>query len=146
MKKILPIIVIILIIAGLTWMWQTKKEKEYFGNEFEKKDLIHITTPRPNEVIKSPLTITGETRGVWFFEGSFPIVLVNWDGLIIAEWYATAQGEWMTNDFVPFEATLTFETPNYPKGLSNGSLILKKDNASGLPEHDDALEIPIRFE
>ena len=111
-------------------------------------DLITLTTPLPNSVVANPLLISGSARGNWYFEGSFPIVLTNWDGLIIAEGYATALGEWMTKDFVPFSATLEF-TSLYPgKGqdfMKRGSLILKKDNPSGLPENDDALEIPIQF-
>ena len=176
MKKILPIIILILIITSLTMVWQLKNRKkievanfeecarlgnpimesyprqcrfnektftENIGNELEKNNLIRITTPRPNDVIKSPLEITGEARGVWFFEANFPIVLTDWDGLIIAESYATAQSEWMTKEFVPFKATLIFKNPQYK---NNGTLILKKDNPSGLPEHDDALEIPILFD
>lgn len=117
---------------------------ENIGNELEKTDLIRITTPRPNQTIKSPLTITGEARGGWFFEASFPVFLTDWDGRIIAQGIATAKSDWMTADFVPFEAVLTFTVdPNvYSK---RGSLILKKDNPSGLPEHDDALEIPVVF-
>lgn len=114
----------------------------------EKAELIKLTTPAPLSTLISPLTITGEARGYWFFEASFPIYLTNWDGLIIAEGFATAEGEWMTEDFVPFTATLEFENP-YPAGaqdfMGNGALILQKDNPSGLPEHDDALEIPVRF-
>jgi len=106
-------------------------------------DLIQVTSPTPTAAIRSPLTVTGEARGAWFFEGDFPVVLVDWDGRIIADGVATADGEWMTEDFVPFRATLEFETPGYGE---RGALILQKDNASGLPEHDDALEIPIRFE
>ncbi|KKP87402.1 MAG: hypothetical protein UR90_C0006G0005 [Parcubacteria group bacterium GW2011_GWC1_35_8] len=150
MKKIYQIIIVIVILAitgtVLTWQLKTNKEIKYFGNELEKKDLIQITTPRPNEIIKSPLEITGIARGVWFFEGSFPVILVNWDGLIIAEGFVTAQSEWMTENFVPFKGTLIFKTPEFPKNLNNGSLILRKDNPSGLSEHDDALEIPILFE
>ncbi len=132
-----------MIVASFGFLWQAKQEnREYFGNELEKIDLIRLSTPRPNETIKSPLQISGVARGGWFFEGSFPIFLVDWDGLIIAESFATAQGEWMTENFVPFTATLEFKTPIYK---NNGSLILKKDNPSGLPEHDDALEIPIFF-
>ncbi len=53
----------------------------------------------------------------------------------------------MTSEFVPFEAVLKFEKPASIKGVVNkGSLILKKDNPSGLPKNDDALEIPILFE
>jgi len=116
---------------------------ENIGNELEKTDLIRLNSPRPNQVVESPLTISGEARGYWFFEADFPVVLVDWDGLIIAEGYATADGDWMTEDFVPFEATLTFEKPDYGE---NGALILLKDNPSGLPENDDALEVPILFE
>ncbi|PIR37978.1 MAG: hypothetical protein COV34_02730 [Candidatus Zambryskibacteria bacterium CG10_big_fil_rev_8_21_14_0_10_42_12] len=117
---------------------------ENVGNELEKTNLIRLESPRPGGVVTSPLTITGEARGYWFFEASFPVYVVNWDGLIIGEGIATAQDEWMTEDFVPFVAEITFEKPTlYPE---RGALILQKDNPSGLPEHDDALEVPIRFE
>ncbi len=113
-----------------------------------KADLIKLRAPIPNEVIISPLHIAGSARGNWFFEGSFPVSLVNWDGLIIAEGIATAEGEWMTNEFVPFSATLEYTSP-YKEGdqdfMKRGALILQKDNPSGLPEHDNALEIPVRF-
>jgi len=112
------------------------------GNELEKMDLIRSNSPRPNSKIESPLSIEGEAVGPWFFEGDFPIVLVDWDGLIIAEGFATAEGEWMTEDFVPYKAELSFTKPEYKEA---GTLILRKDNPSDLSEHDDALEIPIIF-
>jgi hypothetical protein len=60
----------------------------------------------------------------------FPLPLKDADDEVIAEKYATAKGEWMTQYFVPFE----------------GTLILKKGNSTGRPEHDDAREIPVFFE
>ena len=117
---------------------------ESVGNELEKTNLIRINNPRPNQVIDSPLIISGEARGFWFFEASFPVTLVDWDGLIVAEGIATAKSEWMTEDFVPFGAELAF-TVDKDRYSNKGSLILRKDNPSGLPEHDDALEIPIVF-
>ena len=116
---------------------------ENIGNTLEKSNLIRLESPKPNDLIKSPLIVKGEARGYWFFEASFPVMLTNWDGLIIAEGIAQAKREWMTEDFVPFEVTLDFIKPDYGK---RGTLILKKDNPSGLPEHDNALEIPINFE
>ena len=119
----------------------------------DKSDLIRLKTPLSNQTVTSPLVIKGEARGYWFFEASFPVFLTNWDGLIIAQGIATAKSDpanpdgvnWMTEDFVPFEATLNFTVD--PNVYSNrGSLILKKDNPSGLPEHDDALEIPVVIE
>lgn len=108
----------------------------------EHADLIRLESPEPLDVIESPLEVAGRARGSWYFEASFPVVLVDWDGLIIAEGVATADGEWMTEEFVPFRATLEFERPEYGE---RGTIILQKHNASGLPEHDDALEVPVRF-
>ena len=123
------------------------KDGQHFTEETniapEFNDRIILENPKPNQIIKSPLLKKGQVRGLWFFEGSFPVVLTDWDGLIIAQGVATAQDDWMTADFVPFEATLTFEAPTYK---NNGSLILKKDNPSGLPANDAALEIPVFFE
>lgn len=115
---------------------------EEIGNELEKMDLIRIDYPRPNQIIESPLILEGEAVGFWFFEGDFPVILTDWDGLIIAQGYATAQGNWMTDEFVRFKAKIEFDQPEL---YDNGILILRKDNPSGLPENDDALEVPIFF-
>lgn len=116
---------------------------EFIGNILDKSNFIELSSPRPNDIVKSPLLISGKARGTWFFEASFPIFITDWDGLIIGQGIATAKSDWMTEEFVPFEATITFTNPTYGE---NGTLILKKDNPSGLPEHDDALEIPIKFD
>ena len=115
---------------------------EDVGNLIDKIDLITLNSPLPNTEISSPLKITGQARGYWFFEATFPVILTDWDGKIIAEGFATAKDDWMTENFVEFESEISFEKPVYGE---RGFLILKKSNASGLPEHDDALEIPILF-
>ena len=107
-----------------------------------KEDRIVITKPLPGAKIDSPLVIQGRARGSWFFEGDFPVLLTNWDGLIIAQGIASAQEEWMTEDFVPFTCRLTFDPPSYGQ---RGTLILRKDNPSDNPALNDALEIPVRF-
>lgn len=112
------------------------------GNELEKRELIRIAMPRPNEAVKSPLLISGEARGVWFFEATFPISVLNDKDEIIGVGFAQADDEWMTEDFVPFSAEVQFD----PRGAKKGFVILKKDNPSGLPEHDDELRIPVTFQ
>ncbi|MDZ4284619.1 MAG: Gmad2 immunoglobulin-like domain-containing protein [Patescibacteria group bacterium] len=107
-------------------------------------DLIRVTSPEPGAVITSPLTIRGEARGNWYFEATFPVVLVDWDGRIIAEHYAEAKSDWMTTDFVPFEAMLEFVVPDTSVS-DRGALILRNANPSGLPDYDAAIEIPVRF-
>lgn len=112
------------------------------GNALEKQDLIVADSPHPGDTVSSPVSISGEARGYWFFEASFPVEIRDANGQLLGQWYAEAQGEWMTEDFVPFTSTLTFETPATP----TGTLILRRDNPSGLPENDDELTIPVRFE
>ncbi len=148
MKKTLTIIFIILLIAtfGIVWKFSKNEVQKPIisSDELDKTDLIQLDSPRPNQIITSPLIIKGKARGTWFFEASFPIDLVDWDGRIIAQGIASAKSDWMTEDFVPFEASLDF-TIDKDVYSYRGALILHRDNPSGLPENDDALEIPIEF-
>ena len=104
-------------------------------------DLIVLRTPLPDAILQSPLIIAGSARGPWFFEASFPVYLLDADGDTIARIPAHAGGEWMTTEFVPFSATLTFTAPASP----TGTLVLAKDNPSGLPAHAAELRVAIRF-
>jgi hypothetical protein len=105
-----------------------------------KAGMIVVGSPAPGSAIASPLTVSGRARGTWFFEGDFPIVIIDASGSVIGRSYCTAQGPWMTKEFVAFEGKITFERP-----ASSGKavLLLKKDNPTGKPEHDNALEIPV---
>ena len=137
------LVIFVLIIALGAWFIFSNGDSGLETSPIVYKDLIRLEYPLEGDKITSPLVIRGEARGNWYFEGDFPVTLTNWDGLIIAEHYATAQGAWMTTEYVPFEAVIEFEKPEYGE---RGSLILRKDNPSGLPENDDALEITIFFE
>ena len=89
-----------------------------------------------------PFTLTGEARGSWYFEGSFPVRVEDGNGDNLVERSAQAQGEWMTEDFVPFAAILS---PSVAIPSGEAILVIEKANASGLPEHADAIRIPIRI-
>lgn len=105
-------------------------------------EMIEVTTPLSLSTVTSPLTVTGRARGPWYFEASFPIELRDANNVLIAKAIAQAQGEWMTEDFVPFTAILAF--PNQPAG-SQGVLTLKNDNPSGEPERDMMLDVAVTF-
>jgi hypothetical protein len=121
-----------------------EKFVEDIGNKLEKTDLIQLSSVQPNDKVKSPLTITGEARGGWFFEGDFPITLTTTNGEVVARGIATAKDDWMTSEFVSFESVLTFSVSEELDG-EKGMLLLHKDNPSGLPENDDVLEVPVIF-
>ncbi|MEN9614315.1 MAG: hypothetical protein RLZZ347_622 [Candidatus Parcubacteria bacterium] len=114
---------------------------ESITNETSLIDTIRITTPRPEMRIKSPLVVEGFARGTWFFEGSFPVKLLDTHGKVLATVPAYAQKEWMTSDFVPFRAELTFTQ----KQSGVGKLILQKDNPSGDASKDQSLTMLVHF-
>ena len=116
---------------------------EDIGNELEKTDLIRVSNPRPNQTITSPMHVTGEARGFWFFEASFPVRLLDEQGneIPLTPPYIMATQEWMTENFVPFEATLEFRA----RAGQKGTLVFQKDNPSGLPENEDELRMPVVF-
>lgn len=117
------------------------------GDSLDKVNVI-IDTPKPGASVTSPLKISGKIRGNWTFEANAPISIVDWDGKIVGEGHGTTKADWMTTDFVPFEAVVEFTRPvNVTKGTfsEHGTLIFKKDNPSGLPQNDAAVEIPIIF-
>ncbi len=106
-----------------------------------KDDLIKVKNLRLNQTVESPLEIEGEARGSWFFEASFPVKIFDENNNLLGSTAAQAQGEWMTGNFVPFKAELQFSTPTTKKG----TLVLEKDNPSGLPANADEFAIPITF-
>lgn len=103
---------------------------------------VLLQSPLPGTVVTSPMIVTGSARGTWYFEASFPVRLLDANGHELAAVPAQADGDWMTEDFVPYTAVLEFEQPSTP----NGTLILQKDNPSGLPENEASLEIPVLFQ
>ncbi len=111
------------------------------GNSAVKAKLIKVSNPTPNQLVKSPLTIEGEARGTWYFEAVFPVSLYDSNENLIAKGSAFTKSDWMTEEFVPFSATLTFTTPTTETGI----LVLEKSNPSDLPENSDELIIPVRF-
>jgi hypothetical protein len=139
MKKYIFILLLVVIFAAGFFIWKNKNGAGSVSTG--KEDLIQVRIPKPNQLVKSPLTIKGEAKGNWFFEASFPIRITDENGKELGTAIAQALSDWMTEDFVSFEALIEFQTPETKKGF----LILEKDNPSGLPENADELRVPVRF-
>lgn len=149
MNKLLVLIVVLFVVG-----WVVYDNKEPIVNNAvnnsvattttdsnnAKKDLIIVDVPAKNMAISSPFVVSGKARGYWFFEASFPIELRDMQGNLLETIIAQAQGDWMTTEFVPFTANLIFTKPVSPMPVV---LVFKKDNPSGLPEHNDSIEIPV---
>lgn len=150
--KTIKNIFIVLLALGVVFVLLGYLNSKKITQEAENKESIAFTSikgveifidqPVADSLVTSPLKITGKAPGNWFFEASAPVVITNWNGLIIGESYITAQGDWMTTDYVPFEGSVEFTNTEYG---DYGFLILQKDNPSGESEFDDAIEFKVLF-
>jgi len=104
--------------------------------------VIKVSAPKENELISSPLEITGEANGPWYFEGNLPIKITDKEGNVLGSGSAEAIGDtWMTEDFVPFKGKIEFDSKN----ISEGFIVLQKDNPSGLPENAGEFKVAVKF-
>ena len=108
-------------------------------DEDDVSAFITVDTPAEGDEVSTPLTVTGEARGTWFFEGDFPMHLLTEEGDILESHFATAQDEWMTEDFVPFEGEIAFTVEEETSAV----LRLERDNPAEKEELDMHLDIPL---
>ncbi len=103
---------------------------------------VVVTSPKANSSVGKIFVVSGSAPGPWYFEASFPIKIVDKDNNFIGQGIAQAQGEWMTTDLVTFTATVTLV------GSYSGpaTVVLMRDNPSGMPENDDSVSVPITIQ
>ena len=123
--------------AGVVYRLEYRGKKDIS----DKADLIQVDNLKAGDLVASPLTVTGQARGTWYFEASFPVKLLDANSEVIAVVPAQAQSDWMTTEFVPFKAELTFSPP----ATKTGFLVLEKDNPSGLLQNADELRLEIKY-
>ncbi len=150
---------ILLVLVVLVWWFGFRKEPSpepasevatpAFVYNNASDDLIKVELPFPGAVTGKDFAVIGQARGYWFFEATFPVDVLDKDGNILVQTYASAQADpqtgevnWMTEEFVPFKANIV-APQSY---IGPATLVLHKNNASGLPEHDASLSFPFVIE
>ncbi len=105
-------------------------------------DLIEITAPQKGTLITSPVKITGQARGIWYFEALFPVEIYDRYGKILGNGYAQAQSNWETDNFVQFVGYITFAQPEFPRSVG---YIRFKSNNSGSAMGGKYVDLPVKF-
>lgn len=102
---------------------------------------ISLSNVSDGDTIDRVMTIEGEAKGPWYFEADFPVVAKDTSGNTIDTFIATAQSNWMTTNFVPFEVDIDLS------GYSGNTAILEfqKDNPSGESQNDDSYSIQVNL-
>lgn len=138
--------VIVAALMGGMWFVLSDYSAGYFDKDVAKiiyknadKDMIEVQNIPAGVTVLPSFKVFGQARGTWYFEASFPIEVVAQGGMQIAIGHAQAQGDWMTEAFVPFIASVVI-TKTYS---GPAMLILRNDNPSGDSARDASVEIPI---
>ena len=142
MTKIITGLIVLIVVAALgVWLYLVPAgDDPSVGVELRKfsSENVRVDLPRINEKVENKFAVTGEIRGNWMFEASFPIQVLDPSGNKVAQGFAMTSANWMTTEFVPFTGEITIADYSGP-----AILVLMKDNPSGLPENDDSVSFSI---
>ena len=103
---------------------------------------IHVVSPSAGDVITSPVQLSGQALGNWFFEGSAPVSVIDLNGALLGRGNITTTGDWMSNGPVDFSGSIKFTLTT---GSTAGILLLENDNPSGQASTSRYLAVPVVF-
>lgn len=147
--KLLLAIIVILILAIIIFFLQ-KKAPEISDNPplqppdvrsgilGNKEELIFFSI-FPNSKVHGIVSYKGIIKGGYFFEANILINILDSNKNVLKASNAIATTDWMTAEPVEFEGK--FDFTELPKGPAY--IEIHNDNASGLPENDKSILIPI---
>jgi spore germination protein GerM len=120
---------------------QDNTSKAPYVIESEKGVQITINSPKDKSNVNCNFDVEGEVAGTWYFEGDFPVKITNMQDKELATGIATAQGEWMTEEKVEFNARLNCDKCKQGKA----KLVFNKSNPSGKKTDSDSAVLEIQF-
>lgn len=102
---------------------------------------LYVFVPTSGATVNTPLAVAGMVPGNWAFENVFPVKLKDASGKVVASGNAALVGTWTTDKLQPFTASIVI-----PTGQSgDGTLVIEKDNPSGLADKADSVSISVKF-
>ena len=149
LNSILLLVLIILMVVAIKIMRQNPDTYfpstevaapvvEILGN---KNDLVSFSI-KPGAKLFGAVSYSGAVKGGYFFEANILVNILDANKKILKMGNAMATTDWMTAEPVSFEGAIDFT--NLAKGP--GFIEIHNDNASGLPENDKSVLIPIIIE
>lgn len=142
------IIILLAVIAAMAWILLSMPAPAGNGNattistSTDQTGALHdrvvIDAPKSGATVPKSFSVTGKAPGNWYFEASFPIEVLDPSGNTVATGHGEALSDWMTTADVAFKAEIQVQSYTGP-----ATLVLMRDNPSGLPENDDSISLPI---
>ena len=100
---------------------------------------IYLENVKQADEVEIGYVIKGSVTGSWYFEGEFPVRILNREMEVIETLIAYAKEDWMTTERVPFELEVDFPL------IADSYVILRfeKSNPSGLIENSDFADLQL---
>jgi len=100
---------------------------------------IYLENVKQGDEIELGYVIKGSVIGNWYFEGEFPVRVLNEQMEVVETLIAFAKDDWMTTERVPFELEVDFPL------IADSYTVLRfeKSNPSGLKEHSDYADLQV---
>ncbi len=160
LNTVLLLVLIVLMVIAIRIM--LRNEKMYFPEFNKNSPVVDTTMPSiqnkdkilgnkddlvsfsiwPSTKVHGILSYRGTIKGGYFFEANILINILDANKKVLKQSNAVAKTEWATAGPVDFEGNIDFT--GLPKGPAYFEI--HNDNASGLPEHDKSILIPIVIE
>ena len=115
-----------------------KTPKDNYKISGNKDDLVSFSV-KPGDTVSGVLNFVGTVKGAYFFEANIGINILDENKQLLKAGNAMATSDWMTSGAVSFEGSI--DLSGLPSG--KGYIQIANDNASGLPENDKFIYIPI---
>ena len=118
-----------------------EEEIENIGGEVlsEKGQTLYLDNIKSGDTVQIGYEMKGQAPGSWYFEGSFPVRVLNIQGEVVSSLVASTSDDWMTENSVPFSVVIDFPLEQESAFV----LQFEKSNPSGLEENSDIAKIAI---
>ncbi len=110
---------------------------EDIGNAAQLQDKITVSTPRPGDMVSSPLFIRGSAPADWFDETTILVEALSANGTVLGTKLLDAKKTIVGDKNYPFEGSVSFGEPAFG---SSGTIVIHKANS-----FTEELRIPVRF-
>lgn len=123
---------------------EDENEKDNVKGEVlsEKGEKIYFENLKSGDEINVDFKILGKVPSNWFFEGMFPVRVLDVNGEEILLLYATTQDDIFNDEYVDFSVDLSSFVIDIDKDLIV-VLRFEKDNPSGLDVNSDKVDISV---
>lgn len=102
---------------------------------------VSVTQPELGATITSPVTVTGQAPGTWFFEAVLQFEILSDDGGVVGEEIFVTDEMWMTEDLLDFSLEIEFDSPD----ANLGFIKVIKHDVSDIPRNKNFFYWPISF-